>query len=157
LRELRRRSSTPASHVEATVREIDHLRERTIPELAGALLAESRAREFALETRIRSVGKQLGAIPPRSVEEEALERRVRNTQSFYNELQLRHEAALLAEAQSLADLRLLYPAVPPHQPLRRGSPTSLLMLVVVIGLCVAVADALLLDWLDRGLERSYRV
>lgn len=94
---------------------------------------------------------------PRTVEEEALERRVRTAKSFYYEIQLRHETALLAAARSMPDLRLLDPAVPPHRPLRRAGPTSLLLLVIVISLCVAVADAVLLDWLDRRLENSYRV
>ncbi len=57
----------------------------------------------------------------------------------------------------MPELRLLGPAATPRQPVNRGSATSLLLLVIVIGLCVAVADALLLDWLDRRLERNYRV
>ncbi len=57
----------------------------------------------------------------------------------------------------MPELRLLGPAATPRQPVNRGSATSLLLLVIVIGLCVAVADALLLDWLNRRLERNYRV
>jgi hypothetical protein len=47
--------------------------------------------------------------------------------------------------------------LPPRQPVNRGSATSLLLLIILVSLFVAVADALLLDWLDGRLERSYRV
>jgi uncharacterized protein involved in exopolysaccharide biosynthesis len=122
-----------------------------------ALLDDLRARESALERRLAFAERLVLTIPPRSIEEEALERRVATAERFYNELQMRHESALLAAAGSMADLRLLEPAVTPARPLRSGSPLSFLVLVIVISLCVAVADALLLDWLDRKTENAYRL
>jgi len=122
-----------------------------------ALLDDLRARESALESRLALAERLMRAIPPRSIEEEALKRRVATAESFYYEIQLRHESALLAEAESMPDLRLLEPAVPPQRSLRSGSPMSFLVLVIVISLCVAVADAVLLGWLDRRIENSYRL
>lgn len=35
--------------------------------------------------------------------------------------------------------------------------TSVLLLIILVSFCVAVADALLLGWLDKRLEDSYRL
>jgi MFS-type transporter involved in bile tolerance (Atg22 family) len=34
---------------------------------------------------------------------------------------------------------------------------SVLLLIILVSVCVAVADALLLGWLDKRLEDSYRL
>jgi uncharacterized protein involved in exopolysaccharide biosynthesis len=158
LGELQQSYPPTAPQVEHALAEVVRLRDHTIPGLAFVLLAELRERESALERRLKTVGGTLRAIPPRSIEEEALERRVRTAERFYNELARRHETALLAAARSMPDLRLADPAVPPLRPICSGSPMSFLVLVIVISLCVAVAvaDALLLEWLDRRLDNSYR-
>ncbi len=157
LRELRQSHPPTAPQVEHALAAVVRLRDRTIPELAAALLDELRHRESALEERIRAAGEQLRANPRRSTQEDALKRRVATAERFYIEIQLRHESALLAEAGSMPDLRLLEPAVPPQRSLRSGSPMSFLVLVIVISLCVAVADAVLLGWLDRRMENAYRL
>lgn len=44
----------------------------------------------------------------------------------------------------------------PAGPIGAGAP-SVLLLIILVSFCVAVADALLLGWLDQRMEDSYRL
>ena len=117
-------------------------------------VAELEARESELKEQIEAVASRLAAIPPRSIEEDRLERRLRSAERFYEELQARHRQVLLAEAHSIPDFRVFSWATPPREPVGREGQLQLVLVVFLISLAVAVLDAIMLYWLDRRLEDS---
>lgn len=138
------------------------LREDRLETIAG-VLEETRIEverqlrlKLELEERLALESVGVRGIRRRSEEEEALQRRVRTVESFHTQLEFLHKETLQAAAR-LPKLRLLSPAATVHRSTALGSAASVLFLIILASFCIAIADALLLDWLDRRLEPSYRL
>ncbi|HET8712372.1 MAG TPA: polysaccharide biosynthesis tyrosine autokinase [Gemmatimonadales bacterium] len=127
--------------------EIEQLERRTIPDLARTLEAELAARQRVLGQQIASGGRELRAIPQRAIEEARLRRDVSIAENLFTAVQQRHSEARLAEASSIADVRLLDAAVAPQTPVR-DTGARLLVLGLLAGLGFGVVGAVLVDRFD---------
>jgi tyrosine-protein kinase Etk/Wzc len=132
--------------------EIRTLEQQTIPPLARRLIAELDSRDAEIESRISSASGELTQIPSRAIEEAALERRVNIAADFYNNLQVRHEQAMLAAANNMPDVRILDRAVAPRQPINNKDKQRILLMAFAGSLGLAVMGALLLDRMDPKLK-----
>jgi uncharacterized protein involved in exopolysaccharide biosynthesis len=117
-------------------------------------VAELEVREAESQEQIEAAASRLAAIPPRSIEEDRLERRLRSAARFYGQLEARHREALRAAARSASDLRAFSWATPPRERIGWEGQFQLVFAVFLISLAVAVLDAIMLYWLDGRLEDS---
>jgi capsular exopolysaccharide synthesis family protein len=96
---------------------------------------------------VSTAAAELQAIPPRTIEEGRLERRVLTTETLYNEIRGRVEAARLAAASSIPDVRVLDYATVPQRP--SGDQRLPLAAMILFGcLGAAMGGAILLDRMD---------
>ena len=126
---------------------LDVLEKRTIPQLAGQLLAQLREREADYERRIQSASRELQSIPPRTIEERRLNRAVVVSEGLYTNLKSRYAEAKLAEASATPDVSVLDTAVAPLSP-TKNTARMVVLFAIVMGFGGAVGLALLLDRLD---------
>lgn len=96
--------------------QINAMESSAIPRVVDGILEEMGAQERDLQERIDAQEADLQAIPPRTIEEGRLERRVEITENLYNELRSRVETARLAAASSIPDVRILDRAQVPQRP-----------------------------------------
>jgi hypothetical protein len=136
--------------------EVATLERQTIPTLVRTLVDELGAREAELDRRIGSASQELRRIPSRAVEEARLRRSVTIADNLYTSLQQNYEAAKLAEASSLPDMRIFDKAVVPLQPVKNTAP-RLLLLGFFGGLGLAVAGVVLLDRFDPRVRYPEQV
>jgi capsular exopolysaccharide synthesis family protein len=134
--------------VEDAQRAVQTLRTVTIPPLVNALIAQLRAREVDLDSRLASASRELREIPARTIEELRLRRNVSTRDNLYTMLKNRFEEARLADASSVPDVSVLDRAAPPTAPSRNTAP-QLILIALVGSLGGSVVLALLLDRLDR--------
>jgi len=137
--------------------EVEVLARRAIPSLAARLVGELAAREQELERLIGSASGELGEVPPRAIEEARLERRVEMATSLYTTLRERYEAARLAAASSIPDIRILDAAVPPQRPDNEQEVPRYILLAFLASLGIAALGAVLLDRLDYRLRYPHQV
>ncbi len=133
------------------VRELDQrirtLERETVPSLIRPLLQQLRFEERTLENRIASAGGDLSEIPPRSIEEARLRRRVDIAQQLYTDLRSRYEEASLARSSSIPDVRILDRATVPEVP-SNDQRLRMMLMVVLGGLGAGLVGALFLDQVD---------
>lgn len=127
--------------------ELDVLERRTIPVLVQSLAAELAGRERALASQLDAGGRELRGIPPRSIEEARLRRDVGIADNLFTSVQQRYSEARLAEASSIADVRVLDAAVAPQAPVK-DTGSRLIALGLIAGLGLALAGAILVDRFD---------
>jgi capsular exopolysaccharide synthesis family protein len=124
------------------------LRRSIIPNAMASYLAELRLREQTLNATIDRSGKDLKAIPSRSIEEQRLKRQVELSAQLYQNLNMKAAEAKLAEAATVPDVRVLDPAVAPLKPTQNTAPVIILgAFAAALGLGVALA--ILLDQVDK--------
>ncbi len=136
--------------------EIDQLRRRTIPELAGQLSADLGERVRDMDSRIGSASRELQQIPTRVIEEARLRRDVTIAENLYTTLQQRYEEARLAELSAIPDVGILDRAAPPENPLKDRA-MMLLFGGLFGGLGGAIGLVLLLDRFDRRVRYPEQV
>ena len=96
---------------------------------------------------VDSASAELAAIPPRTIEEGRLTRRVAITENLYNDLRSRVETARLAAASSIPDVRILDRAAVPRVP--TGDDRVRWAAIAFLGfLGAAFGGAILLDQVD---------
>jgi succinoglycan biosynthesis transport protein ExoP len=127
--------------------EIDQLEHRTIPVLAQSLVADLAARERFLASQLDAGGRELRGIPPRAIEEARLRRDVAIAENLFTSVQQRYSEARLAEASSIADVRVLDVAVAPQAPVKNTVP-RLIALGLIAGLGLGLVGAVFLDRFD---------
>lgn len=152
LRALRQTYHDQHMLVQDALEGIRVLEQQTIPPLARRLVAELNSRDAEIESRISSASGELTQIPSRAIEEAGLERRVRIAADFYNNLQVRHEQAMLAAANNIPDVRILDRAVAPRRPINSNKKPRMLLVAIMGSLGLGVMGALLLDRLDPSLK-----
>jgi capsular exopolysaccharide synthesis family protein len=129
------------------------MEEKTIPQLVAAQLAQVRERENEVERRIGNAGKDLQAIPQRTIEEMRLKRDVSTADALYTSLKNKYAEAQLAAASPAPDVKMLDSAVAPQNP-TANSTSRILIVAVLGGLGLAVGIALLLDGIDKRIRYS---
>ena len=127
--------------------EIDVLEHQTIPVLVRTLLTEVGTRQRLLASEVAAGGRALQAIPQRAVEEARLRRDVAIAENLYSSVQQRYDEARLAEASTVADVRILDAAVAPQDPVK-DMTRRLIVLGLVAGFGLALVGAVVADRLD---------
>lgn len=120
----------------------------TIPRIVQAVLLTLRTRESDMNLRVDAQGRELRAIPSRTIEEMRLVRQVAASENLYGVLKGRYEEVSLAEAQSTPDLTMLDYAIAPTRPSSNDAPRFFL-LAIVASIGTAAGLSLLHDRLDR--------
>lgn len=130
---------------------IQTLENETVPDLVAELVEDLRTRETRLDERISDVSGDLTRIPPRSIEEARLRRRVTLADQLYNDLRSRYEEARLAAASSIPDVRILDRARPPESPaVDRRLRLALIVFFATVG--VGVGGTLAADRFDSRIR-----
>ena len=128
--------------------DIEQLERRTIPALAQTLAGELQTRQRLLESQVESGGRELSSIPQRAIEEARLRRDVTIAENLFSNVQQRTSEARLAEASSIADVRVLDAAVAPERPVKGKGLRRLLAMGMMAGLGLGIFGAVLLDRMD---------
>ena len=147
LRALRYRYTDDHPTVRRLAAEIDVLEHQTIPVLVRTLLTEVGTRQRLLASEVAAGGRALQAIPQRAVEEARLRRDVAIAENLYSSVQQRYDEARLAEASTVADVRILDAAVAPQDPVK-DMTRRLIVLGLVAGFGLALVGAVVADRLD---------
>ena len=150
-RALRSRYTDAHPSVQRVMGEIELLERSTIPTLARSLIVELTARERVLAPQIAAGNRELRQIPQRAVEEARRRRDVDLAANLYTAVQQRYDEARLAEASSVADVRILDAAVAPQEPLKDAT-SRFIMLGFAAGLGLGLVGAVLGDRLDPRLR-----
>ena len=137
--------------VQRLLGQIAELEQRTIPSLAHALSAELLARERSLAPQIAAGQRQLRDVPQRAIEEARLRRDVDLATTLFTSVQQRYDEARLAEASSVADVRVLDAAVAPQDPLKEKA-SRLIVLGFVAGLGLGLVGAVVADRVDPRMR-----
>ena len=141
--------------LQATQR-IETLQRSTIPDLARTLVGELTARERILGPQIDVGGRELQGIPQRALEEARLRRDMEMAASLYTGVQQRYDEARLAEASSVADVRILDAAVAPQEPLK-DTASRLIVFGFAAGLGLGLAGAVVADRVDPRMRYPTQV
>jgi len=126
---------------------IETLETRSVPQVVDGILEQLTTQERDLQGRIDQQAVELEAIPPRTIEEGRLERRVSIMGNLYDNLRGRVETARLAAASSIPDVRILDRAAAPQQP-TEDSRFRLAAMLFFGFVGAAAGGAVLLDRMD---------
>jgi len=127
--------------------QISTIEDQAVPRVVNGIMDQLRTQEQDLNNRVTAAAQELQEIPPRTIEEGRLRRRVATTGTLYNTIRGRVEAARLAAASSIPDVRVLDIATVPQRPSQdRRLPMAAIVLFGCVGL--AMGGAILLDHLD---------
>lgn len=125
--------------------------QRTIPRLARDVVDRLSARERVVTAMIDSASTQLEEIPPRSIEEARLRRRVDIAESLFTGLQASYEETRLSAASTIPDIRVLDAAMIPSTPVQERKP-----MVVLLGFAGSLGLGLLLAILRDRIDPTIR-
>ena len=156
LRALRYRYTDAHLPVQRVAGQVQVLERRTVPALAQALLAEMAVKEAQLTEHVNAASSDLRRIPPLAIEEARLQREVANAERLFTSVQQRYDEALLAEATSIPDVRVLDPATEPERPVLETVP--FVVLASFLGsLGLAVLGAVIGDRADPKIRYPNQV
>jgi len=137
--------------VQRLTREIEVLERNTIPALARSLRDELAERERVLAPQIAAGDQELRGIPQRVIEEARRRRDVDLATTLYTGVQQRYDEARLAEASSVADVRILDEAVAPQEALK-DKASRYIILGFAAGLGLGLFGAVLADRFDPRMR-----
>ena len=147
LRVLQERYEDDYPPIQDLLGQIQTVESQAVPRVVQGIMAELATRESEMQLDVASATAELQAIPPRTIEEGRLARQVATTVNLYNEIRGRVEAARLAAASSIPDVRVLDAAAVPQRPSDdQRLPLSAVILFGCLG--AAMGGAILLDRLD---------
>jgi tyrosine-protein kinase Etk/Wzc len=132
------------------------LEHTAIPNLARALVGELKTREDVLAPQLAVGGRELEEIPQRALEEARLRRDMELAAGLYTSVQQRYDEARLAEASSVADVRILDAAVAPQEPLK-DTASRMILLGFAAGLGLGLAGAVVADRVDPRMRYPTQV
>jgi polysaccharide biosynthesis transport protein len=147
LRAFRYKYSDEYPPVQRLLGEIATLRRQAIPTLARALAGQLGARGAELGRRLDADSRSLKQIPARAIEEARLRRDATLAENLYTDLEKQYSEAHLAEASTVADVRVLDSAVVPRRPVKNTAP-RVILLALFGSFGLAVAGAVLMDRVD---------
>ena len=142
--------------VQRLIGEIELLERGTVPTLAQSLIDELTARERVLAPQVAAADRDLRRIPQRAIEEARRRRDVDLATNLYTSVQQRYDEARLAEASSVADVRILDAAVPPQESLG-NSTLRFIVLGLAAGLGLGLVGAVVGDRLDPRMRYPEQV
>jgi tyrosine-protein kinase Etk/Wzc len=148
LRGLQRVYTDSFPLVQDVKKQIAELETQTLPKLTNQALAQFQQREREMSHYIAGASEELRQIPPRTVEEQRLQREVDVASKIYTDLQQRAVSARLAKMSALPDISILDSAVAPRFP-TRDTKVALFLYAILASIAVAVGLALLLDRVDK--------
>jgi capsular exopolysaccharide synthesis family protein len=147
LRVLRDRYQDDYAPIQALLTQVETIEGQAIPRVVQGIMRELQEQEADLQARVSMTQTELREIPPRTIEEGRLERRVLTTTTLYQEIRGRVEAARLAAASSIPDVRVLDAATVPSRPSQdQRLPLAAMVLFGCLG--AAMGGAILLDRMD---------
>ncbi len=147
LRALQNRYTDDYGPIQDKMAQIASIEGEHIPNVVNGLLGALSNREAEMNSYVSEAAAELREIPPRTIEEGRLERRVLSTTNLYNDLRGRVEAAQLAARSSIPDVRPLDLATEPQRPSQDNRlPLAAAVFFGCLGL--AVGGAILMDRLD---------
>lgn len=150
-RALRARYTDDHPAVQRLTAEIAVLTQTTIPAMAESLMSDLAKRERVLAPQIAASDVELRSIPQRAIEEQRRRRAVELATTLFTAAQQRFDEAQLAEASSMADVRVLDAAVPPQDPLKDAA-SRFILLGLAAGLGLGIAGAVVGDRLDPRMR-----
>lgn len=156
LRGLRYRYTDSLKQVQDVRQRIATLRTNVIPGLARALADQLERSAGDLDRRIATDNKELSSIPERLTTEQRLTREYEAAEDLFKNLRARLEAAQLAQASQIPDLRLLDPAVPPQKP-SGLTPWMLVALGLLIGTGLVASFSVVRDLADTRINYPEQV
>jgi capsular exopolysaccharide synthesis family protein len=156
LRTLVYRYSDVYPPVQRLQSEIAALKEQTIPALARRAATTLAATDDEIARDVGGARADLRAMPARAVEENRLRRAVELASGLYTTLQQRYDAARVAEESTVADVRILDPAVAPDRPYR-NSQLRIMLLALGGGLGLALFGAVAVDRVDPKVRYPQQV
>jgi uncharacterized protein involved in exopolysaccharide biosynthesis len=109
-----------------------------------------------LASQIAVGGRELQSVPQRVVEEARLRRDMDMAANLYTGVQQRYDEARLAEASSIADVRVLDAAVAPQEPLK-NTGSRLIVLGFAAGLGLGLVGAVMADRFDPRIRYPSQV
>lgn len=137
-----------AHQVIDTRKRIVELRDREIPNQINSVLQSLDSRIATKSGYLESAAAEIRAIPPRMIEEQRLDRERLSLAGLYTDLQARYQAARLAEATAIPDVKVIDRAAQPQFPSSNKAP-QLMLGAFVASLGAALALAILLDKTDK--------
>jgi capsular exopolysaccharide synthesis family protein len=144
---LRDRYESDYPPIQDLLGQISTIENDAIPRVVSGLMDELTTRELEMQSLVDAAAAELEAIPPRTIEEGRLSRRVATTENLYNEIRGRVETARLAAASSIPDVRILDRAAVPNRPTNdQRMPLAAMFLFGPLG--AAMGLAILLDRMD---------
>ena len=147
LRVLRDRYADNYPPIQDLLAQILTIEGTAIPRVVAGVMEDLETQERVTQEYVSTAAAELQAIPPRTIEEGRLERRVLTTETLYNEIRGRVEAARLAAASSIPDVRVLdYASVPQRPSGDQRLPLAAMILFGCLG--AAMGGAILLDRMD---------
>jgi capsular exopolysaccharide synthesis family protein len=156
LRAARVRYTDSMKAVQMVIGRITTLRTEVIPSLAKALADQIDRWTRDLDQRIATESGELAKIPERSTTEQRLMREYEAADALFKTLRSRYEAAVMAEASEIPDLRILDPAVPPRRPSGLAMPL-IVAAGMLAGIGLVAALFVVRDFLDRRIQYPEQV
>ena len=142
--------------VQRVTTDLEQLEHQTIPGLIRGLVAELATQRRALASQLETGGRELQGIPQRAIEDARLRRDVSIAENLFTSVQQRYSEARLAEASSIADVRVLDAAVAPETPVK-NTAARLLILGLFAGLGLGVVGAVVVDRFDPRVRYPAQV
>lgn len=146
-RTLLQRYTTDHPDVQELTQTTGELEGDIIPELLQELIQGLGVEEDILASRVDSAGSQLSDIPPRTIEEARLRRRVAIAEQLYQNVRSRYETSTLAEASTIPDVRVLDRAAVPDVP-TNDQRMTLAGMILGGALGLGILAAIFLDRFD---------
>jgi capsular exopolysaccharide synthesis family protein len=127
---------------------IKDLREREIPGKISETLQSLNNQIAAKSEYLASTAAEIRKIPPRMIQEQRLDRERLSLAGLSADLQARYQAARLAEATAIPDVKVIDRAAQPQFPSSNRAP-QLILAALVASFGAAVGLAILLDKTDK--------
>ena len=151
LRTLKRRYTDEYREVQDLAAVVLTLETETVPSLLRALVQQLRGDEERMQDRVDEATLELADIPPRTIEDARLQRRVALSSRIYGEVLGRYQEADLASASTVPDVRVLDQATTPTSP-EVDARIRAALFMVFVGLGAGLALAVLLDRIDPRIQ-----
>ena len=151
LRTLKRRYTDEHLEVQNRAAVILTLETETVPTLLRALVQQLRDDQELLQDRIDEATVELADIPPRTIEDARLQRRVALSARIYGDVLGRYQEADLASASTVPDVRVLDRATTPTSP-QVDARVRAALLIILAGLGAGMGLAVLLDRVDPRIQ-----
>ncbi len=136
--------------------QINALRQVTMPDMVGSLIAELQDRADLLSEDMAAQAGELRQIPTRAIEDTRRQREFKLSEDLHNRLLTSLREGKLAAATSLADLQVVDAAFSPFGPINNEGPRMVFM-VAMAGFGLAVGGVLLHDRLDRRIHTPEQI